>query len=488
MNSLFAIIHSLTPSEKRYFKLFSQRQVQSKNTNYLKLFDAINDQELYNETELLKKFRRETFIKQFAVTKNYLFQNILKSMREYNEESFIEWKVRNQYLQIKILASKGLDEEAEKLIMKTKELAWQYEYYTVILDIIDVEKYLFGNCRIHNLNAEIFHKIEQEEALAAEITITYTQLRNVWHHNQLLELESNVLPKEVIRTRALENMNVDCMQKEPAISYNSKFRYYSTWAFYYNLIDNQEKNYECCKKGILIREEQIEKESLLNMDPLASYYNFLIACEKANIWEEYAYYLNKIKEYKATTIEVNIRRMHNYSWCGLSYYLHKKNYIKAYEVVKEYKSFFIDKSIRFRKDFKIYIETACGLVCLFNKNYKEAVYWWNEILNKPNELIELRQQGSLRLYLMILHFEEGNVDIIDYVSAQAKKFLQKNALWQDAEKIFIKQMIAAAKQPDKKERKKILKLLCNNLQGMELSITTNAVNKFILNWLEDQTS
>ena len=243
MNSLFAIIHSLTPSEKRYFKLFSQRQVQSKNTNYLKLFDAINDQELYNETELLKKFRRETFIKQFAVTKNYLFQNILKSMREYNEESFIEWKVRNQYLQIKILASKGLDEEAEKLIMKTKELAWQYEYYTVILDIIDVEKYLFGNCRIHNLNAEIFHKIEQEEALAAEITITYTQLRNVWHHNQLLELESNVLPKEVIRTRALENMNVDCMQKEPAISYNSKFRYYSTWAFYYNLIDNQEKNY-----------------------------------------------------------------------------------------------------------------------------------------------------------------------------------------------------------------------------------------------------
>ena len=103
-------------------------------------------------------------------------------------------------------------------------------------------------------------------------------------------------------------------------------------------------------------------------------------------------------------------------------------------------------------------------------------------------MIELRQQGSLRLYLMILHFEEGNVDIIDYVSAQAKKFLQKNALWQDAEKIFIKQMIAAAKQPDKKERKKILKLLCNNLQGMELSITTNAVNKFILNWLEDQTS
>jgi hypothetical protein len=107
MSSIFSLIHSLTPSEKRYFKLYAQRQVQGRNTNYLKLFEAINTQVKYDEPELLKRFRKETFVKQFSVAKNYLFNMLLKSMQEYNQENFIEWKIRNLFLQVKILASKG---------------------------------------------------------------------------------------------------------------------------------------------------------------------------------------------------------------------------------------------------------------------------------------------------------------------------------------------------------------------------------------------
>ena len=62
MSSIFSLIHSLTPSEKRYFTLFAQRQVQQRNTNYLKLFDAVNNMEVYDETVLLKKFRKENLL------------------------------------------------------------------------------------------------------------------------------------------------------------------------------------------------------------------------------------------------------------------------------------------------------------------------------------------------------------------------------------------------------------------------------------------
>jgi hypothetical protein len=487
MNSLFSLIHSLSPSEKRYFKLFTQRQVQHKNTNYAKLFDAINEQEIYDEGALLKKFKKEIFTKQFGVAKNYLFNMILSCMQQYNEENFIEWKIRNMFLQIKILASKGLDEEAFKLIHKTKELAWQYEFYYVIGDIIVLEKYLFGNFRIGEPSIESYMAIDKEEAQALEIASIHQQIGNVWHYLTLLELEIGVLPQNVIKQRADIYVNALYMKQEPPVSYNAKFRYYSTWSLYYNLINDQQRNYECCKKGVLIREEQIEHQPLLNMDPLAAYYNFLVSCEKANRWDEFEYYVQKIYTYQVPTIEVNIRRMHNYCWCGLMYYLHQKNYTQAYQIVNEYKLFFIDKKITFRKDFKLFIEACCGLVCLFLGKYQEAMNWWTDVLNKSIPQVELRTQASMRLYLLMLHYDENNLEIIEYVSKQAKKYLEQIAIYHEPEKLFLKQMNDIANTIDKKERKTKFTFLHQQLSQMQLAISGNAVNKFIIDWVKSKS-
>lgn len=484
MQSLFSLIHSLSPSEKRYFKLFAQRQVQHKNTNYAKIFDAINEQEVYDENVLLTKFKKETFAKQFGVAKNYLFNMILSCMQQYNEENFIEWKIRNLFLQCKILASKGLDEEAAKMIGKTKELAWQYEMYYLIGDMMVLEKYLFGNFRIGEPTIENYMAIDKEEAHAFEISNIHQQIGNVWHYLTLLELEIGVLPYQVIKQRADIYVNALYMKQEPPVSFNAKYRYYATWSLYYNLTNDQPRNYECCKKGVLIREEQIHQQPLLNLDPLAPYYNFLISCEKANRWEEFEFYLQKIYDYNAPTIEINIRRMHNYCWCGLMYYLYQKQYEKAYQIVEEYKAFFIDKKISFRKDFKIYIETCCGLVCLFLNKYKEAMNWWNDTLNKHTPQVELRSQASVRLYLIMLHFDEGNFETIEYVSKQAKKYLEQISLYHEPEKLFIKLMNDIVDTADKKERKTKLTLLSQQLSQMPLSISGNAVNQFIVNWVK----
>ena len=485
MDSLFTLIHSLTPSEKRYFKLFTQRQVQHKNTNYAKLFDAINEQEEYNEDALLKKFKKETFAKQMGVAKNYLLNMILNCMQQYNEENYIEWKIRNMFLQCKILASKGLDVEAEKLINKTKALCWQYELFYILTDIVVLEKYLFGNFRIGEPNIESFMTLDKEEAQALEIANIHQQIGNVWHYLTLLELEIGVLPFNVIKQRADIYVNALYMKQEPPVSYNAKYRFYATWSLYYNLTNDQQRNYECCKKGMLIREEQIEKQPLLNLDPLASYYNFLLSCEKANRWDEFEFYLEKIYNYQASTIEINIRRLHNYCWCGLMYYLHQKNYEKAYQIVNEYKQFFIEKKVVFRKDFKIYIEACCGVVCLFLNKNNEAMQWWNDILNKPITQVELRTQASVRLYLIMLHYNENNFETIEYVSKQAKKYLEQIALYHEPEKLFLKTINEIVNTIDKKERKEKLTFFYSQISQFQLSISGNAINKFIVDWVKE---
>ena len=75
-DKLFSLVKSLSKSEKRHFKLFAARQ--NGGRNYLKLFNAVEEQECYSEQLIKSKFAGENFTNQLHVTKNYLYKLILK--------------------------------------------------------------------------------------------------------------------------------------------------------------------------------------------------------------------------------------------------------------------------------------------------------------------------------------------------------------------------------------------------------------------------
>ena len=51
-DQLFRLIKSMTKSEKKYFHQFAQRHVKGQSNNYLRLFLAIEQQEVYDEARL----------------------------------------------------------------------------------------------------------------------------------------------------------------------------------------------------------------------------------------------------------------------------------------------------------------------------------------------------------------------------------------------------------------------------------------------------
>ena len=67
--SLFELIRSLTKSEKRYFKLLASRHTIGDENNYVRLFDAIDRQEEYDEESLFKEFKGEAMLNKFSITK-----------------------------------------------------------------------------------------------------------------------------------------------------------------------------------------------------------------------------------------------------------------------------------------------------------------------------------------------------------------------------------------------------------------------------------
>ena len=77
-DELFQLIKSLTPSEKRYFKVNASKNGDSKS-NYLQLFEAMDAQkDLYDEQHLKAKHSNKSFVKYLSAEKKHLREQIMK--------------------------------------------------------------------------------------------------------------------------------------------------------------------------------------------------------------------------------------------------------------------------------------------------------------------------------------------------------------------------------------------------------------------------
>jgi len=141
---LFELIQSLTPSEKRYFKVNSPHG--SERKNYMKIFEEINKYETYDEERLRKKFKGEKVLRNLAKEKQYLYKAILRSIRLFRLETSVDAQVRELILNAHFLQERGLYDQAKQHLTKAKELAKKYEKFPAILEILDLESNLVLIC------------------------------------------------------------------------------------------------------------------------------------------------------------------------------------------------------------------------------------------------------------------------------------------------------------------------------------------------------
>src|SRR6478672_4695196 len=111
-DQLFKLIKSLSASEKRSFKLFGAKSGGGGETNYIKIFDAIDAQEEYDEEAILKKYKNNNF----SIVKNRLYENILKSLDLHHANSSIDAQLMRELHCAEILFKKTLYDQCSRLL------------------------------------------------------------------------------------------------------------------------------------------------------------------------------------------------------------------------------------------------------------------------------------------------------------------------------------------------------------------------------------
>ena len=139
---LFNLVKSLSGSEKRYFKLFASGNRIDKNSKYLLLFDAIDQQEEFNDELLKHKIYHGEPIKsrKYSELKAYLYDLILKSLQGYDEKTSIDYKIKNLLQNVRVLYKRSYYEDCKDLLPKVKKLAYKYELFSSIIEVLDWER------------------------------------------------------------------------------------------------------------------------------------------------------------------------------------------------------------------------------------------------------------------------------------------------------------------------------------------------------------
>jgi hypothetical protein len=485
-DNLFKLIKSLNKSEKGYFKKYANFHVRNEQNNYTKIFDAIDTQKEYDEKKLLKKFKSERFINQFAVAKNYLYEMILESLEAYHKNSTTE--IRSILNRIEILVDKGLHSQAKKLLRKAKEMAITHEKLTYIPEINLMEQSIYRmQYNVGDLKDNSDKLIEEIELCAMKIKnmAEYESLKN---HLYVQRMEMGVLRNEK------EIQSYDWFLKQPllknekqALSVNAKILYYELYASYYNYIEDSQKCYEYSSRLIKLIESNTEVIDTNVNFPTQFLYRHSIQCYNIGKYHESLEYISKLEVLK-TKSEVqrlnNLLKAYN---TKLNVYFRMGNMKKCLQLIPEIEAV-LEKDKDSDKLLKEIIYWQITSLLMISEQYKLALKWLVKANIAGDSHIRQDLECIGRIMEIIMHYELGKFDVMEYRIKSTYRFLATKQKMYQLEKIILTSIRKLINVDTKQGYMQFFKQL---KQSLEPIVKDPLESKFlmyfdIMSWLESK--
>lgn len=259
---LHELIQNLKKSEKRHFKLYASAYGHERN--YLRLFDALEKQETYNEKALYEQFKGEKFISQLPATKSYLYKLILKSLCDCYTEQSASMQLYDMMKQIAILYYKGLFPQANRILIKAREQAVKHEIHFLMPYIVFWQKKIW----LRTLDKRGIEKNSEELNILAEQSLQ--GMLNTLQYYSLAEKQLKLQRgsgdrKDPEQETAWAELSENPLYSDPerAMTYESLFMFYNLQYIYYAYLPKPDQNlqYHYAQKAYdLIKDQYGRKE------------------------------------------------------------------------------------------------------------------------------------------------------------------------------------------------------------------------------------
>ena len=480
---LFFLIKSLTPAEKRYFRLFSKQN--SPSSNYNQLFDTIDRQSVYDEAAIRRKFAGAPFLKQLHVTKNYLIRQILKSQRNYHAKDSHYAEVFDCLRDIEILFLKELYELCGSEIQRGLKIARQFEYWEAALKLLGWQRRLMLTLKAVPWQREKLLELREEER---------DIIQKLDHQSQLWSMSINAFNlikesagKGICKTHPLLNTFPENEAQQTQILYHYL---HQTEQYFFRNMPAAAKTAADLIAFLEKRPDLIKENPQTYMTATSNLIGILLQLKE---YDRIKALLPRIHQppgkFGLSKHPGSIRmRIHAFN-VELEMYRDTCDVENGLMLIENINGFLKQNRAKVSNDYLLLFYYQFAYLYFLGRDYQQSLKWVNEIFT--GELHKGRDDivSYAHLLRLILHYELNNTMLLKYQVDSCRRFLKKKSRLQQFESSLLNFFVRLCMAHPEKHPEMFITFKAQLLEAHPLeSIKSNLDYLDFVTWIDQKTN
>lgn len=425
---LFQLIHSLEKSEKRNFKLYIKRSSGNEDLKIIKLFDAIDKMEHYDEQILLRKLKDVTK-PQLSNLKSHLYKELLASLRLLKSSDSLDLQLNELFDSAHILYKKGLFYQSLRIIDKAKEIAKLNQKFFFLPLLVSLEK------RIVALNVTDTFPVRIDE-LSDEANEANTKLDMITRLSNLsLQMYGFFIANGHARNEDEENkVKKFFKQTLPSGSaqqegFYERLYFYQAYTWYAFIRQDFLMYYRYAQKWVDLFEEKSNMIRVETGHYIRGFHNLLNSHFDLRNYDKLSRDLQRFEEFSGSS---RVQNNENFTVQSFVYIAGAK--INFYiitgltreglaevplieEKLGEY-AVFLDKHRVMVINYKI------AMLYFLSGDYSTCIDYLQKIINDSSGL-RTDLQCYARLVHLLAHYELGNLELMDSLTRSVFRYMSR---------------------------------------------------------------
>lgn len=471
--ALFELIHSLTKSEKRYFKIYASRHTIGEENNGIRIFDFVEQQNEFDEEAIYRHFKGEAFLNQFPITKNRLYEQIINALDAFHASKNQEAQLYKMLHSINILYSKGLYDHAVRELKKAKRLAKKHNKMAILLQLANEEKRIIETQGYRKADTESLEKHIKE---TFELTAQYNFYNELWMIKSKLFIRLNQFgqarSEEEIEEYKKLFLQFKAIKKPNEITFENQYLIYHFKSAYTFAILMNEESLKTLKENLEHFKKNAEKIKEYPNQYFSILTNIIHLESKSGNSRAIHSHLNELKAFPHQlktnlTKDLAIKLFSSINSIELKVLNQEGNFEKATQLSTDIEEGMKKYETEITPFRKAYLAFNMSIAFFGNEDFNQSLKWINLILNNK----DLDQKEDIvsfaHLVNLLIHFELKNDVLLPYAIKSTKRFLTKRQRTFKFETVFLKHLTKISNAQNKYEIEDLLQNVDEEIKNLK---------------------
>ncbi len=473
---LFRLIQAMSKSEKRYFTLDAQK-TGKKGSKYLDLFKAINAMEEYDEAKLKKKFP-----KNLSTDKAYLYESIMKSLRDFNGAKSISVRVKELITDARFLRERGLYIQSEGRLKEAKDLAKSIDDQIALLEINREAREIAWITK-RDYEKRIKELMEEKE-ISLQAVLDFFEYSDISSKLGIALKKNFFTSKPELVKELSERVSTNLATESP----RAKRKHLVTQAISHRIIGNADEYVEHFSKIVDLWDSHPSFKNEEYFKYVNDVSNLLASQGEVLNFDSFPELINRMEQ-------TNTSNLHLQAFIFQKVYLYRLLYLINTGQKHDFEK--LEEGIKSGLDiYRINIASRIALmfntaILLFmNERYQECSRWCKDIIKQSKNISRKDAQDAAYLLNLVATFEFMEIEDFE------KEFRNTDRYFNTKDKVVDYELIKTTLELFKKivnapllevkQRYSNLKVFINSHHENNTNFIPMGIDELILRWVESK--